>query len=107
MVAEVYLVVAEGYLVVNEPYSPNSGGSRRASGASRSAPGDKKVYLVVADLVGSKAVESRALLAGVRSRIHMPAIKYSMVSSWLVRPISSASMAKQLLSRAAACTQPA
>ena len=34
----------------------------------------------------------------------MPAIKYSMVSSWLVCPITSASMAKQLLSKAAACT---
>ena len=44
-------------------------------------------------------------MAGVRSRIHMPAMRYSMVSSWLVRPISSANIAKQLLSRAAACTQ--
>lgn len=61
------------------------------------------LYLVLADLLGSKAVDSRALLAGVRSRIHIPAMRYSIVSSWLVRPISSASMARQLLSRAAAC----
>ena len=32
----------------------------------------------------------------------MPPIRYSIVSSWLVRPITSASMARQLLSKAAA-----
>ena len=59
-------------------------------------------YLVPATFLGSKAVESRALLAGVRSRIHMPAMRYSMVSSCPVRPITSASMAKQWLSSACA-----
>ena len=34
----------------------------------------------------------------------MPAIRYSIVSSWLVRPITSANMARQLLSKAAAYT---
>ena len=64
----------------------------------------KRFHLVPATFLGSKAVDNRALLAGVRSRIHMPAIRYSMVSSWLVRPITSANMARQLLSKAAAYT---
>ena len=55
-----------------------------------------------ANFLGSKAVDRSALLAGVRRRIHMPAIRYSIVSSWLVRPITSANMARQLLSKAAA-----
>ena len=62
------------------------------------------LYLVPATFLGSKAVERRARLAGVRSRIHMPAIRYSMVSSCPVRPITSASIAKQALSKACACT---
>ena len=62
------------------------------------------LYLVPATFLGSKAVERRARLAGVRSRIHMPAMRYSMVSSCPVRPITSASIARQALSKACACT---
>ena len=78
-------------------------GARPARREKRRA-GAKGLHLVPATFLGSKAVDRRALLAGVRSRIHMPAIRYSMVSSWLVRPITSANMARQLLSKAAAYT---
>ena len=76
---------------------------KQTRGAGTEA-GGKGFDLVPATFLGSKAVDRRALLAGVRSRIHMPAIRYSIVSSWLVRPITSANMARQLLSKAAAYT---
>ena len=63
------------------------------------------LYLVPATFLGSKVVDRRARLAGVRSRIHMPAIRYSMVSSCPVCPITSASIAKQALSNACTCTK--
>lgn len=75
-----------------------------ARGGEKRRAGAKGFHLVPATFLGSKAVDRRALLAGVRSSIHMPAIRYSMVSSWLVRPITSASIARQLLSKAAAYT---